>query len=124
MLMLILFAQSISASVDREPSSTAFPSPYDQVEQRIRIGIDANGNIYWNLTQVDRQTLRRLLAEALAAPDPPEIEFAPDERAPYAAIDAVLSEVKAASVKSPGFVGRENYENSAPVMTRPDLPRS
>ncbi|WP_420145530.1 ExbD/TolR family protein [Sphingobium sp.] len=115
LVLLIMFIitipiQSHSVGIDlpQAKSDPAMPMP-DPVKNRVTI--DPAGIIRWNGMPVDRLTLRRYLAQSLALPVEPELQFQPDAAARYVAVDEVLADIRRAGVTKMGFIGNERYRD-------------
>lgn len=121
LLLLRLIIQVEAVDYGAGQNRDALPTASAPMVNVPRIDIAVDGKIYWNFGQVDRDELRDQLEELVALSEQPKIMIAVDNRAPFAVIDEVLSDVKAADVTSMNFVGGEETRNLAPAM-RQNLP--
>jgi biopolymer transport protein ExbD len=113
LVLLIMFiitipAQTHSVRVDlpQQPVDSPLPRP-DPIKNKVTI--DADSIIRWNGAPVDRLTLRRYLAQSLALPVEPELQFQPAAEARYVTVDEVLADIRRSGVTKMGFVGNEQY---------------
>ena len=75
-----------------------------------KIMVDANGTLRWNGRAVSEAQLRTLLAQSMALPVEPELQFEPSANASYAQSVRVINLVQNAGVTKFGFVGNERYQ--------------
>lgn len=75
-----------------------------------RLTIDPDGAIRWNGAAVDMLTLRQYLAQSMALPVEPELQFQPAAEARYLTVDEVLATIRRSGVTRLGFVGNERYQ--------------
>ena len=76
---------------------------------RNRLAIDAADRLLWNGAQVSAAELSAALVATRALPVEPELQFAPDSSASYAAAARTLQTIKASGVTKFGFVDNERY---------------
>ncbi len=113
LVLLIMFIitipiQSHAIRIDL-PQTPVGPAP-EMNPTKNKVTIDAGSVIRWNGTAVDQLTLRRYLAQSLALPAEPELQFQPAADARYLMVDEVLATIKRAGVTKLGFVGNEQYQ--------------
>lgn len=113
LVLLIMFIitippQTHAVKLDLPPPNPN-PSNVDPVFNQI--DIDFLGNVYWNKTEVDLNTLMGYLKQAAAMPVQPELRMRPEAEARYELIDKVLAEAQQAGIEKMGFVGNEAYAN-------------
>jgi biopolymer transport protein ExbD len=113
LVLLIIFIitipiQSHAVRIDL-PQTPVGPVP-EMNPTKNKVTIDADSVIRWNGTAVDQLTLRRYLAQSLALPAEPELQFQPAADARYLMVDEVLATIKRAGVTKLGFVGNEQYQ--------------
>ena len=115
LVLLIMFIitipiQSHSVGIDL-PQAQADPGMSAPDPVKNKVTIDATDVIRWNGVAVDKLTLRRYLAQSLALPVEPELQFQPDAAARYVTVDEVLADIRRAGVTKMGFVGNERYRD-------------
>ncbi|WP_353218235.1 biopolymer transporter ExbD [Sandarakinorhabdus sp.] len=113
LVLLIMFIitippQTHAVKLDLPPPNPN-PSNVDPVFNQI--DIDFLGNVYWNKTEVDLNTLMGYLKQAAAMPTQPELRMRPEAEAKYELVDKVLAEAQQAGIEKMGFVGNEAYAN-------------
>ena len=81
--------------------------PFDSV--RNRLTLDGSDRLRWNGAAIDRSQLVAILAETRRMPVEPELQFAPDAQASYAASAHALLTIKSSGVTKFGFVGNERF---------------
>ena len=113
LVLLIMFiitipiqTHSVGINLPQAPADIRLPRP-DPIKNKVTI--DASGIVRWNGMAVDALTLRRYLAQTLAMPVEPELQFQPDAAARYLLVDQTLADIRRAGVTKLGFVGNENY---------------
>jgi biopolymer transport protein ExbD len=113
LVLLIMFiitipiqTHSVGINLPQAPVDTCLPRP-DPIKNKVTI--DASGTVRWNGMAVDPLTLRRYLAQTLAMPVEPELQFQPDAAARYLVVDQTLADIRRSGVTKLGFVGNEQY---------------
>ena len=113
LVLLIMFiitipiqTHSVDINLPQAPVDTSLPQP-DPIKNKVTI--DASGVVRWNGNAVDALTLRRYLAQTLAMPVEPELQFQPDAAARYLVVDQTLADIRRSGVTKLGFVGNERY---------------
>ena len=113
LVLLIMFiitipiqTHSVGINLPQAPADTSLPQP-DPIKNKVTI--DASGVVRWNGNAVDALTLRRYLAQTLAMPVEPELQFQPDAAARYLVVDQTLADIRRSGVTKLGFVGNERY---------------
>ena len=76
-----------------------------------RLVVDAQDRLMWNGTAINDAQLVALLRETAALPVEPELQYAPDANASYAASARTLHAIKASGVTRFGFVGNDRFRN-------------
>lgn len=112
LVLLIMFIitipiQTHSVGVTLPQGPTLPTSDMNPVKNKVTI--DAAGLIRWNGAAIDLFTLRRYLAQSLALPVEPDLQFQPDADARYLVVDQALAEIRRSGVTKLGFVGNERY---------------
>lgn len=113
LVLLIMFiitipiqTHSVGINLPQAPVDASLPKT-DPVKNKVTI--DAAGIVHWNGTAVDPLTLRRYLAQTMAMPVEPELQFQPDAAARYLLVDQTLADIRRSGVTKLGFVGNERY---------------
>jgi biopolymer transport protein ExbD len=114
LVLLIMFVITIPAATHALPVD--LPScadadcpevPFDPV--RNRLTLDSGDRLLWNGSAIDGGQLAAILAETRRMPVEPELQFAPDAQAGYAASAQTLLTIKSSGVTRFGFVGNERF---------------
>jgi biopolymer transport protein ExbD len=114
LVLLIMFIitipiQTHAVKIDLPTNNTSQTPPIDTVKNKVVV--TAQGQVLWNGTPIDLQTLRSYLALTLQLPTEPELHLQPDPQARYETVDEVLAVTKRSGVTKMGFVGNEAYGN-------------
>lgn len=99
MITAPLLAYAIKLDLPQEPSAAVGPAA-----DAIKIGIDADGTLYWNAEKIDDDALKQRLAEQGKREPPPELHLRADRNARYERIAAVMAAAQQAGVVRMGFV--------------------
>jgi len=83
------------------------PPPIEPLKNKVTI--DAQGNIFWNGSPINKDQLRSYLDATQQMNPVPELHLQPDATARYETVDQVLAITKQAHVQKMGFVGNEYY---------------
>ncbi|MFN5783826.1 MAG: ExbD/TolR family protein [Novosphingobium sp.] len=113
LVLLIMFIITIPVAthaVSIDLPNPAAPPP-DVVVQRDKnkVVIMPDSSILWNGTPVTDGQLLALLQSTLAIKPEPELQYQPDQQAPYDTSVKVLNLIKNSGVTAFGFVGNEQY---------------
>ena len=73
------------------------------------VHIDSADKLYWNGTEMDRQTLLNQLASAAALDEQPTVRFEPDALASYRTSASTIALIKDAGIENFAFVGNHEY---------------
>lgn len=112
LVLLILFiitipVQTHAVKIDLPVNSDQTTPTVDPVKNRIYI--DPSSNLFWNGQPISRDGMRSNLTAAAAMATQPQMEFEPNELAPYQTVDEILADIKRAEILNLGFVGNQNY---------------
>ena len=83
---------------------TASSQKNDVKPESINLSINAKGQIYWNNSVVDLNTLETYALAAAKKKPEPEVQLKADKNVRYEAVAQVLSTVKRAGLQRIGFV--------------------
>jgi biopolymer transport protein ExbD len=123
LVLLIMFIITIPVAthaVNIDLPSAQNPPPDTPIKpDKNKVVLTADAKILWNGTEVQQGQLRSLLAQTLALPVEPELQFQPDEQAPYDLAAHVLNIIKASGVTKFGFVDNEQYVNFGKAANAP-----
>jgi biopolymer transport protein ExbD len=123
LVLLIMFIITIPVgthAVNIDLPSAQNPPPQTLVKpDKNKVVLTADAKILWNATEVSQGQLRALLAQTLALPVEPELQFQPDPQAPYDLAAHVLNVIKGSGVTKFGFVGNEQYVNFGKAANAP-----
>ena len=114
LVLLIMFIitipiQTHAVKIDLPQNAPPTENAIDPVKNKL--GIAADGKIYWNGAPIDKLILRQYLESTVRMNPEPELQFEPDPQARYVVVDEVLAIIKRAKVTKLGFVGNERYGN-------------
>jgi len=113
LVLLIMFIITIPVATHAVNIDLPNPSvpPPDTVVKRDKnkVVIMPNSDILWNGTSVNVSQLTGLLKATTAMKPEPELQYQPDQQAPYDTSVQVLNIIKASGVSAFGFVGNEQY---------------
>ena len=123
LVLLIMFIITIpvathAVNIDL-PSAQNPPNPNMVKPDKNKVVLTADAKILWNGTEVAQGQLRSLLAQTLTMPVEPELQFQPDQQAPYDLSAHVINIIKASGVTKFGFVGNEQYVNFGKAANAP-----
>jgi len=109
MILTTLPPQTHAVKIDLPQNTPPTDNNIDPVKNKL--GIAADGQIYWNGGVIDKLTLRQYLDATLRMNPEPELQFEPDPQSRYVVVDEVLAIIKRSKVTKMGFVGNERYGN-------------
>lgn len=123
LVLLIMFIITIpvathAVNIDL-PSAANPPNPNMVKPDKNKVVLTPDAKILWNGTPVLQGQLVSLLKQTLALPTEPELQFQPDQQAPYDLAAHVLNVIKASGVTKFGFVGNEQYVNFGKAANAP-----
>ncbi len=123
LVLLIMFIITIpvathAVNIDL-PSSATPPNPNMVKPDKNKVVLSADAKILWNGTEVSQNQLVALLQQTLRLPTEPELQFQPDQQAPYDLAAHVLNIIKISGVTKFGFVGNEQYVNFSKAADAP-----
>ena len=79
-------------------------SEKNQQAQAVQLAIDAAQGLHWNGERVDEASLSRLMANAGASGNPPEVQLRVDRSVPYDAVAKVMAMAARHKLNRLGFV--------------------
>lgn len=82
--------------------------PEEVLETNV-VHIDSSDRLYWNGTEMDRQTLLNQLASAAARDKQPVVRFEPDALASYQTSARTIALIKDSGIENFAFVGNHKY---------------
>jgi biopolymer transport protein ExbD len=123
LVLLIMFIITIPVAthaVNIDLPSAQNPPPQTLVKpDKNKVVLTPDSKILWNGTEVAQGQLISLLRQTLAMSVEPELQFQPDQQAPYDLAAHVLNIIKASGVTKFGFVGNEQFVNFAKAANAP-----
>jgi biopolymer transport protein ExbD len=123
LVLLIMFIITIPVAthaINIDLPSAQSPPPQSLVKpDKNKVVLTPDSKILWNGTEVAQGQLVSLLKQTLALPLEPELQFQPDQHAPYDLAAHVLNIIKASGVTKFGFVGNEQFLNFGKAANAP-----
>jgi len=123
LVLLIMFIITIPVAthaVNIDLPSAQNPPPQTLVKpDKNKVVLTPDSKILWNATEVTQNQLVSLLQQTLKLPVEPELQFQPDQQAPYDLAAHVLNVIKASGVTKFGFVGNEQFVNFGKAANAP-----
>ncbi|HTN48369.1 MAG TPA: biopolymer transporter ExbD [Burkholderiaceae bacterium] len=113
LVIFIITAPLLSYAIRLDLPNDAAPAA-DVIPATVKISIDANGQVYWDLDAVGDDEFRERLATAARQSPPPELNLRADKATRYERIAFVLSAAQQAGLVRVGFV-----TEPAPSAARP-----
>jgi biopolymer transport protein ExbD len=113
LVLLIMFIITIpvathAVNIDL-PNPSAPPPDVIIKRDKNKVVIMPNNEILWNGQPVNTSQLLGSLKATMAIKPEPELQFQPDQQAPYETSVTVLNIIKGSGVTAFGFVGNEQY---------------
>jgi biopolymer transport protein ExbD len=107
-MLVLLIVFMITLPVINHAVKVELPSATSQKNdvkpESINLSINAKGQIYWNNSVIDINTLETYAAKAAQKKPEPEVQLRADKNVRYEAVAQVLSTVKRAGLHRIGFV--------------------
>lgn len=125
LVLLVMFILSIPVATHSVPID--LPSPNDHaplptiLRDRNKVSITPQSVITFNNQPVTAPQLAALLKVSVQIRPEPELQFQPDQSAPYDTTAKVLNVIKSTGVSAFGFVGNEQFQQFAKA---PGAPRA
>lgn len=123
LVLLIMFIITIPVAthaVNIDLPSAQNPPPQTPIKpDKNKVVLTPDAKILWNGTEVAQGQLVSLLKQTMTLPTEPELQFQPDQQAPYDLAAHVLNIIKASGVTKFGFVGNEQYVNFGKAANAP-----
>jgi len=106
LVLLIIFMITVpvmkhSVNVDLPRASS---HPEDAKPQTVRLSVDAQGQYWWNETQVRDEDLPRMLRAEAAREPQPELHIRGDKNVRYERVAQAMSEAQQAGLRRIGFI--------------------
>jgi biopolymer transport protein ExbD len=113
LVLLIMFIITIpvathAVNIDL-PNPSAPPPDVIIKRDKNKVVVMPNNEILWNGAPMNTSQLLGALKATLAIKPEPELQFQPDQQAPYETSVTVLNIIKGSGVTAFGFVGNEQY---------------
>ena len=118
MFILAIPVASNSVPIDLPSPNTTAPLP-QILRDRNKVSVTPQSVITFNNQPVTAGQLAVLLNATLALQPEPELQFQPDQSAPYDTTAKVLNVIKSAGVSAFGFVGNEQFRQFAKAPGAP-----
>jgi biopolymer transport protein ExbD len=121
LIMFIITVPVANHAVNIDLPSAQNPPPQTPVKpDKNKVVLTPDSKILWNGTDVSQGQLVGLLKQTLALPTEPELQFQPDQQAPYDLAVHVLNLIKGSGVTKFGFVGNEQFVNFGKAAKAPN----
>ena len=106
LVLLIIFMITVpvmkhSVDIDLPRASS---QPQDAKPQTVRLSVDAQGQYWWNESQVSDADLPRLLAAEAARPTQPELHIRGDKNVRYERVAQAMAAAQSAGLRKIGFI--------------------
>jgi biopolymer transport protein ExbD len=113
LVLLIMFIITIPVATHAVSIDLPAPTPPTNIpppkKDKNKVSISPTGEILWNSQVIDQGGLVFQLNETAKMEPEPELQFQPDQQAPYDTAAKVLQLIKASGVTAFGFVGNEQF---------------
>lgn len=113
LVLLIMFIITIPVATHAVNIDLPAPTPPTNVpppkRDKNKVSITSQGEILWNGQAIDQGGLVYQLDLTTKMTPEPELQYQPDEYAPYDTAAKVLQLIKASGVTAFGFVGNEQF---------------
>jgi len=123
LVLLIMFIITIPVATHAVNIDLPAPTPPTNVpppkRDKNKVSITPQGEILWNGQAVDQGGLVYQLDLTTKMTPEPELQYQPDEYAPYDTAAKVLQLIKASGVTAFGFVGNEQYSEFGKAANAP-----
>lgn len=123
LVLLIMFIITIPVATHAVNIDLPAPTPPTNVpppkRDKNKVSITPQGEILWNGQAIDQGGLVYQLDLTTKMTPEPELQFQPDEYAPYDTAAKVLQLIKASGVTAFGFVGNEQYSEFGKAANAP-----
>lgn len=113
LVLLVIFM--ITAPMMTHAVKIDLPKASSQAQQSssiepVNLAIDANGKLFWNLENVDRDQLQQKLAELALNPDSAELHIRADKTVAYQFVAETLADAAKAGISKIGFVSEPDKQ--------------
>ena len=125
LVLLVMFILAIPVATNSVPIDLPPANPADQLPKILRdsnkVSVTPQSVITFNNQPVTPVQLTTLLRATMQLRPEPELQFQPDQSAPYDTTAKVLNVIKFTGVSAFGFVGNERFQQfgKAPGAPRP-----
>jgi biopolymer transport protein ExbD len=113
LVLLIMFIITIPVATHAVSIDLPAPTPPTNIpppkKDKNKVSISPEGTVLWNGQAIDQGGLVYQLKESAKMNPEPELQFQPDQQAPYDTAAKVLQLIKASGVTAFGFVGNEQF---------------
>ena len=114
MIAAPMMTHGVKIDLPQASSTPQTPGPVKPVN----VSIDADGRLFWNQDEVDRNALRQRLQVLGQRADGPEVHIRADRNTAYHFIAETLSDAAKAGVSRIGFVS-EPGKDIVPIVEKP-----
>jgi biopolymer transport protein ExbD len=125
LVLLVMFILAIPVATNSVPIDLPSPNPHDPLPKILRdsnkVSITPQSVITFNNQPVTAPQLAVLLKASVQIRPEPELQFQPDQSAPYDTTAKVLNVIKSTGVSAFGFVGNEQFQQ---FTKAPGAPRA
>ena len=107
LVLLIIFLITIPVAIENVPVKLPAEEnqPLQTKPENITIAVDAEGNIFWNVTPVaDQDALLKRLYEVATQVPQPEIHIRGDQETRYENVNKVVEACQRAAIHKVGFI--------------------
>ena len=123
LVLLIMFIITIPVAthaVNIDLPSAQNPPPQTPIKpDKNKVVLTPDAKILWNGNEITQGQLVSLLKQTLTLATEPELQFQPDQQAPYDLAAHVLNIIKGSGVTKFGFVGNEQFVNFGKAANAP-----
>ena len=112
LVIFIVTAPLLTHSVKLELPKAASKT-IETVPEKINLSIQADGELYWNGSSIDKETLDKRFQEAAKKSPAPELHIYADKHADYQFIAEALSSASNAGLTTIGFVTKPKQSDSS-----------
>jgi biopolymer transport protein ExbD len=86
------------------PQATS--QPLEEKPEVIDLAVDADGKLFWNDTEIEKDALITRMNQESGKPQPPELQIRADKNTRYQVLAEVLAQAQTAGMKKVGFVSQ------------------
>ncbi|MGB7655155.1 MAG: biopolymer transporter ExbD, partial [Novosphingobium sp.] len=123
LVLLVMFILAIPVATNSVPIDLPPPGNHEQLPKILRdsnkVSVTSQSVITFNNQPVTPIQLAKLLRATVQLRPEPELQFQPDQSAPYDATAKVLNVIKTTGVSAFGFVGNEQFQQFSKAPKAP-----